>query len=280
MAIAIDRLEQKPPVPESELIAQAKAGDKDAAGALWFNYRPLFMSTACRMGLEHESAEDFAQGMAEKMPGIINSYDPEKGKFGAIVSRSAHNAGIDELRRRRARPVLFDPLPGQDDTENKTFLDQEADPQRLALQRERRRLARMAVAVLPIAQRQAVELVMDGYSQREIAERTGEPLGTAKTRIRLGQQKVRAWLVENAPDYFGDEQADPDQQPVPAVDLKDTFSRKVAPFAQPGEKPEETFARIVKESTTRTEAMRKLGITSGSTFYRYLGRTGIKGGFV
>lgn len=205
MAIAIDRLELKQSIPESALISQAKAGNKDAIGVLWSNYRLAFRSIASRMSFGPEDADDFAQEMGIRMPGIIQRHDPEKGQFSTLVTSSAVHLGIDSLRSRRARPVSFGLLPDHKEVEEWAFVDEDADPQQQTTRRERQRLLRQALTTLPVNQRQALEFVGDGYTQTEIAQMTGSPLGTVKSRIRLGEQKVRDWLLENGQDHFGDE---------------------------------------------------------------------------
>jgi len=71
------------------------------------------------------------------------------------------------------------------------------DPQAGLLLAERRVAVRAAMTRLPPAQRQVIELAyFGGLTQVEIAEVTGDPLGTVKTRVRLGMQKLREYLVD------------------------------------------------------------------------------------
>jgi RNA polymerase sigma-70 factor (ECF subfamily) len=96
------------------------------------------------------------------------------------------------LRRRSVRPDQYaveweDAIPNAGSGEN--------DPQEsteLSLQRER---IQSALAQLPEEQKQALELAyFNGYTQRQIAERLNQPLGTVKTRLRLAMQKLRDFL--------------------------------------------------------------------------------------
>jgi RNA polymerase sigma-70 factor, ECF subfamily len=107
----------------------------------------------------------------------------------------ARNRAIDEQRRVSRR------LVAEDDDEHATGglvgTDPLDDPQLGVLLAEQRRAVRLAMTRLPPAQRRVIELAyFSGLTQVEIAERTGDPLGTVKTRVRLGMQKLREALTE------------------------------------------------------------------------------------
>jgi RNA polymerase sigma-70 factor (ECF subfamily) len=105
----------------------------------------------------------------------------------------ARSRALDRVRaRRRVREERWDELPeGHAGTEGDAV-----SPLRSAEMDEVRRMVGRAVATLPPEQRQTVELAyFRGLSQSEIAEATGQPLGTVKTRARLALQKLREALV-------------------------------------------------------------------------------------
>jgi RNA polymerase sigma-70 factor (ECF subfamily) len=102
------------------------------------------------------------------------------------------NLCIDELRRRQVRPVSA----GNDEEILSVLTDQQQNVEQSTLEAERRRLITSALADLPQDQREVIELAyFGGLSQREIADHLQIPLGTIKTRIRLGLQKLKQALL-------------------------------------------------------------------------------------
>jgi RNA polymerase sigma-70 factor (ECF subfamily) len=97
---------------------------------------------------------------------------------------------IDEIRRRKRRPQIQD---GNEDDQTLLLLaDQKTDVEGEAWLSSLQVMVRDALAEIPEAQRKAIELAyFSGLTQREIANRLGEPLGTIKTRMRLGLLKMR-----------------------------------------------------------------------------------------
>jgi RNA polymerase sigma-70 factor (ECF subfamily) len=106
----------------------------------------------------------------------------------------AHNLCIDELRRMRVRPA-----PAYEDGEHpviQQLIDEQTDVPAAAWTTEQRRMIAEAMRELPAAQRQAIALAyFGGMSHQEIATRLDRPLGTIKTRVRLGLQKLGSLLV-------------------------------------------------------------------------------------
>ena len=120
------------------------------------------------------------------------SYDPDRGSLGAWLLSVAHHRAIDVLRRQRTRGEQQLPDGVYEIAETS---DGALDPAEMAGQRELASALRRALGQIPEPQRQAIEMAFfQGKTHVEISAELGEPLGTAKTRIRLGMRKLRALL--------------------------------------------------------------------------------------
>ena len=125
-----------------------------------------------------------------------NTYQAGRGRPTTWIFGIAHNLAIDEVRRQRRRPQA---AATQDAESHETLLRAipatEPDPADQAWDRLQRAQISAALLHLPEAQRMIIELsYFEGYTQSQIAARLDEPLGTVKTRLRLGMQKLRDHL--------------------------------------------------------------------------------------
>ena len=131
-------------------------------------------------------AEDITQSVFLKLwsaPGAFRD-----GNFSAWISRVTRNRVLDILRSRAAKPAIEIPvdLPAEVSLDDDVFA--RIDAQRV----------RSALAALSDDQRTAIEMgFFGGITHDEIAQRTGIPLGTIKTRIRTGLRRMREALVES-----------------------------------------------------------------------------------
>jgi RNA polymerase sigma-70 factor (ECF subfamily) len=147
-------------------------GDKLAFEAIYDRYGDLVYSTALRVLRDPHIAEDMSQEIFVRLWRKPASYVAERGRFLTWLISVTRNRAVDEIRSRGRRQRYETASP------------------------EEPRTVRAALAELPPEQRQAIELAyFGGHTQQEIAERLGQPLGTVKTRIRLGMQKMRAALA-------------------------------------------------------------------------------------
>jgi RNA polymerase sigma-70 factor, ECF subfamily len=158
------------------LVAGMRARDEGAMAALYERYSSLVYSVALRVLGDTGAAEDVLQEIFLQLWRKPSAFDSARGSMGAWLSVIARNRSIDALRKRRPETDIEDVILSVEPN----FADA-ADRGR-ALVKIREVLGTMAVA-----QRSALEMAFfEGLTHTEIAEKTGEPLGTIKTRIRAG----------------------------------------------------------------------------------------------
>jgi RNA polymerase sigma-70 factor, ECF subfamily len=181
--------------PEDEtLLARVAAGDSRALETLYDRYSRIVYSTALRMLGAADLAEEVVQETFWRVWRRSGTFQTGRGQVSSWILGIAHNLAIDELRRQRARPT---PVYDEEDRPVlRDMEDQRIDVAGAAIEEEQRQLINAALAQIPAEQREAIELAyFAGLSQSEIAMRLKNPLGTVKTRIRLGLQKLRDVLA-------------------------------------------------------------------------------------
>jgi RNA polymerase sigma-70 factor (ECF subfamily) len=179
-------------------MARVCARDIDAFADLFDRYGDLVFSVALRIVGEPATAEDVVQDVFLRLWRRPEQFDLQRGRFVTWLMSVTRNRSIDE-RRSRGRRLRHESLPSTTVEEEDVFPsgDERDDPAVAALLSEERRAVRRALALLPAEQKLALQLAyFGGLTQQEIAERLGQPLGTVKTRIRLGMQKMRATLED------------------------------------------------------------------------------------
>lgn len=176
-----------------ELVEQIKTGSEEALMALHTQYAPLVYSVAYRVLNDSMAAEEVTQDTFMRLWHKADAYDPAKGSFVPWLLAITRRLAIDVFRKRRRDPMMDSLLIGEDIEiwENKLGTDESGDL---------RRMLAAVVTQLPGKQRQAIELAyFHGMTHSQIADYLNQPLGTIKTRIRLGMQKLREeWLTDPA----------------------------------------------------------------------------------
>ena len=144
--------------------------------------------------LQPSQAEDVLQETLLQVWKQARNYAPRVGKPLGWLTTITRRRAIDRLRRRQAYIRVKDRYQGEitdSPSGASNTVDGDAEMERADL----RRYLREQMAALPPFQREAVELsFFAGMSHREIAATTNHPLGTVKTRLELGLQKLQAWL--------------------------------------------------------------------------------------
>lgn len=163
------------------LLSEIQSGSQDAMTAFFDRYSRMVYSVALRVLNDSGEAEDVMQEIFIQVWQNPGAFVSGRGSLGGWLVVVARNRAIDKLRRRRpSDPVELFALPSS------TNLAQESE-RALLLEK-----IQAAMANLPEEQRKSVELAFfEGLSHSEIAEKTGEPLGTIKTRIRLALIAIR-----------------------------------------------------------------------------------------
>lgn len=177
------------------LVELMAARDPRALETLYERYARIVFSFAFRIVGDPASAEEIVQEAFFRSWQQATRFAEGRGTYVTWLLSITHNLAIDDIRKRQRRPQradsadpvlllanLNDPGPSVEDR---------------AVHHSWREEIEVALQAIPDAQRQPIELAyFSGLTQREIADQLGEPLGTIKTRMRLGMRKLREILEQ------------------------------------------------------------------------------------
>jgi RNA polymerase sigma factor (sigma-70 family) len=179
------------------LLAGLGAGDPGLAVAFVRRFQRIVFGVALAVTGDLATAEDTAQRALERARRHASVYDSRRGSVRVWLTTITHNLAVDSVRARSAVPKDPDDLPV-------VLAAMTGDPERVAVANDRAAGLRHALAGLPVPQARAVAMSgIYGMTARQVADNEGIPLGTAKTRIRDGMEKLRAALL---PEEAGDDQ--------------------------------------------------------------------------
>jgi RNA polymerase sigma-70 factor (ECF subfamily) len=180
---------------DPSLLARVAKGDHQAFSQLYDHSSTLLFTLAVRILGNHEEAAELLQDVYLEVWRKVSRYDVGRGTPAAWLVTLTKSRAIDRLRTRAAR--------GQQATNSleagpaAQVTDAGPSPFEAQADQELRVAVGAAVAGLPQAQQQAIELAYyEGLSHTEIAARLNQPLGTVKTRIKLGMSKLRDGLQQ------------------------------------------------------------------------------------
>jgi RNA polymerase sigma-70 factor (ECF subfamily) len=175
------------------LVQRMAQGHQDALAELYDATSSTINGLLRRM-LEHsEDAEEVLLDVYMKAWKYAGAYSEKRGSVQAWLVTMARNTAIDRIRQKSAQPKMmaFEP------DETLEPVSRDSSPEEQSLDRERRRRVQQVLDELPGEQREALVLAFfGGLTHIELAEQLGEPLGTIKSRIRMGLMRLRGLLEE------------------------------------------------------------------------------------
>jgi RNA polymerase sigma factor (sigma-70 family) len=175
-------------VSDEALVEAVARADDDALGELYDRFGKVAYGLAYRILRDAALAEDAVQEAFLQIWRSAGSFEPERAKASTWLLTFVHRRSVDLVRReerRRTAPAESAPEPSS------------AGPDETVVARSRAEIVRAALKGLPADQREAIELAYyGGLTQSELAERLGQPLGTIKSRMFTGLQRLRVLLAE------------------------------------------------------------------------------------
>jgi RNA polymerase sigma-70 factor (ECF subfamily) len=186
-----DNPEQTMDVESLRAIAR---GDEQSLAALYDRYSRILFSLAQRILNDREEAEDVLQEVFLQVWKTASTFDEKRGRPFTWLAVMTRSRAIDRLRSQASRRRVID-----ESGQIVTVQDDSSDGWQAIEHSERREVVSAALRQLPEAQRRALLLAyFEGLSQTEIAEQTGTPLGTVKTRMRSAMIRLRELLPGEA----------------------------------------------------------------------------------
>ena len=179
--IGLASTQQELSISDAEIIARIYSGDEDAMALLYDRYSNVVYAVALRVLSDGSAAEDILQDVFIQLWRNPQAFNASRGSLATWLAVIARNRAIDQLRKKRpeveAAETVISVDPG---------LESAADRSQ-AIEK-----VRAVLAGMPGEQRAALEMAFfEGLTHVEIAGKTGQPLGTVKTRIRSGLLAVR-----------------------------------------------------------------------------------------
>ena len=172
---------------EQALVDRLGRGDETALGDLYDRYAAFVHGLALRVLRDRGAAEDVTQDVFVAMWENPHRFDASRGTLRSFLGTLTHRRSVDLVRREEARRRR----------ELRTSMEPQVHPDLAdsALRGFASERVRAALAVLPPAQREALELAyFHGRTYRQVADDLGIPEGTAKSRLRLGLQRIAELL--------------------------------------------------------------------------------------
>lgn len=173
------------------LIAETAGGSEQAFGRLYDRTSAFVHGLAIRVLDDAAAAEEVTLDVYMQVWKQARAFDYTRGKPIVWLTMLARSRAIDRLRSGRKEREGRRELKEVEENPDPTG----ADPESTCVQSQERELVCRALRSLAPEQREVIELAyFGGFTHSEIADQTGQPLGTVKTRARLGMMRLRDWL--------------------------------------------------------------------------------------
>jgi RNA polymerase sigma-70 factor (ECF subfamily) len=180
---------------DRDLLLRAADGDQQAIAALYDRYGEVLYAVAYRVARQRADAEDAVVEAFSQAWRDASRFEASRGSVAGWLTMIARSRALDIVRARNRRERITTSASSREADGMLAMGSSPADPADSYDSTERKRRVQAALETLSPPQRQAIELAFfEGLSQSEIAQRLEEPLGTIKTRVRLGMLKLRESL--------------------------------------------------------------------------------------
>ncbi len=191
------RMQRQTDIEDEALLSRIARSDSAALSRLFEKYQRTIYSLILKIVRSEEDAAEILQDVFLQVWDKAGLFDSDRGSFAAWLTTLSHNKAINLLRSRRHKQSSMEVrkdleelalIVTEETTERRTALDDETE-------RDERQQMQRILDQIPEAQRTTIVMAYySGYSQSEIAEALGVPLGTVKTRMRQGMIKLRELL--------------------------------------------------------------------------------------
>lgn len=183
------------PSSDLDLVGRMARGDESAIAALYDRYGAVLYAVAFRIVGQKADAEEVVMEAFAQAWRDASRFEAARGSVAAWLTMISRSRALDHVRSRDRRERLNTSVAREEQAQPPATGSWGTDPGYQVEQTERQKRVAEALASLSPVQRQAIEMAYyDGLSQSEIAGRLNEPLGTVKTRVRLGMMRLREAL--------------------------------------------------------------------------------------
>jgi len=187
---------------DEQLMARLREGDEAALSTLFHRHQAILRTVIARVIHNDADVDDLMQEAMIELWNRCKAYDETKGKVLGWLVTMARRRAIDRVRRRQAYDRAEERL--RIHVEDNSQAPDVVSVEEQVMSTDRAKFMSQMLESLPEAQKEAVRLAFyRGMSQREIAAKTGIPLGTIKTRLELAVRKLRANIIAIGGEEWG-----------------------------------------------------------------------------